>query len=83
MILKLLKLSDTRKIDMQNSHTEVLKNMAIASSAQGDSLRELAEKTHKDSRSIKTLTFIAMVYLPASLVAVSCLSNIVVAGAIH
>jgi hypothetical protein len=45
--------------------------MAQAANAQSDSLRELTEKTNRDSRSVKILTLVAMMYLPASLIAVS------------
>ncbi len=56
---------------MQNAHTAALRSMARAANAQSDSLREMTEKTNRDSRSVKILTFVAMMYLPASLIAVS------------
>lgn len=68
---QLIKLLDYRKADIQNTHVAALRSISIASNAQSDGLRALTEKTHKDSRSVKILTFIAMVYLPASLIAVS------------
>ena len=45
--------------------------MAAAANTQADSLKDLAEKTSKDSRSMKVVTYIAMLYLPATLIAVS------------
>ena len=45
--------------------------MAAAANTQAETLKDLAEKTSKDSRSMKVVTFISMLYLPATLIAVS------------
>ncbi|KIW34743.1 uncharacterized protein PV07_01501 [Cladophialophora immunda] len=67
----LLKLLEYRKADLQTAHTVALRNMAQAANDQSNSLRQLTEQTNRDSRSVKILTFVAMMYLPASLIAVS------------
>ena len=53
----------------QNSDT--MRVVAIATKKDTEIAGKLAEKAQRDSRSVKVLTFIAMLYLPASLVAVS------------
>ncbi|KAK5454370.1 hypothetical protein LTS15_006370 [Exophiala xenobiotica] len=67
----LLKLLEYRKADLQTTQTVALRNMAQAANDQSNSLRQLTEQTNRDSRSVKILTFVAMMYLPASLIAVS------------
>ena len=49
----------------------MLRDLASASNTQSEYLRVLTEKMHKDSRSVRILTFVALVYLPSSLLAVS------------
>ena len=69
--LQLLKLMDYRKADIQNSYSKELRRLATAANAQGDSVRELTEETVRDSQSVKRLSFVAMMFLPANLMAVS------------
>lgn len=71
MIRQLQNLLTLRKTDVHNAHVKTLKDLASASNAQNDKLQVLTEEMHKDSRSVRILTFIALVYLPASLMAVS------------
>lgn len=52
-----------------NSH--VLTELGQAAKQENAAIMKLTEKGRRDSRSTKILTFIAMLYLPASLVAVS------------
>ncbi|MCJ1367845.1 hypothetical protein MMC16_006981 [Acarospora aff. strigata] len=73
----LVKLLDYRRADTLNAHVEGLRFLAAASSAQGESLRSLTEKTRHDSRYMRILTFIAMAYLPASLLAAIMSANLV------
>ena len=55
---------------MQNAHVAALRDLTAASNSQGDHLQALTQKMHKDSRFVRILTFVALVYLPASLIAV-------------
>ena len=48
-----------------------LANIAQAQSAETKIMVALTDKTQKDSRSMRIVTFIAMIYLPANLVMVS------------
>ena len=68
---QLVKLLDYRKVDTLSAHVEELRSLAMTSSVQGESLRDLTEKTRYDSRYMRILTFMAVAYLPASLLAVS------------
>jgi hypothetical protein len=52
-------------------HGNVLTGLATQSNAQGDQLKQLANVAVNDSRSMKIVTFIATLYLPANLLAVS------------
>ncbi|CAF9925437.1 MAG: hypothetical protein HETSPECPRED_005836 [Heterodermia speciosa] len=52
-----------------------LANIAQAQSAETKIMVALADKTRKDSRSMRIVTFIAMIYLPANLVMVSIKSK--------
>ena len=49
----------------------MLRDLAAASNTQNEYLRVLTEKMHKDARSVRVLTFVALIYLPSSLLAVS------------
>ncbi|MCJ1230480.1 hypothetical protein MMC12_007154 [Toensbergia leucococca] len=64
-------LLDYRRVDTLNAHVEELRSLAMTSSLQGEGLRHLTEKTRHDSRYMRILTFMAMAYLPGSLLAVS------------
>lgn len=50
-----------------------LTDMGISAKNESESLRSLSERAVKDSRFMKILTFAALLYLPASLIAVSAL----------
>ena len=69
--LQLLKLLDHKNTNLFNNNVEALRHLVAATNAQCDGIRDLAKKTQADSRSVKTLTLIAISYLPASLIAVS------------
>ena len=45
--------------------------MGAIANAQNDHLRILAAETRADSHSVKVLTFVTTIYLPANLIAVS------------
>jgi hypothetical protein len=51
-----------------------LEAISLESHEESRVLRRIAQQTEKDSITLKTLTFIATVYLPASLIAVSSVS---------
>jgi hypothetical protein len=48
-----------------------LRTITEHAAASNDSMTTLTNDIHSDSKFIKTLTFLAMLYIPASLVAVS------------
>lgn len=66
----LIQLLSYRRADILNAHAEALRGLTATSTAQSASLRDLTEKTRTDSRCMRILTFIALIYLPASLIAV-------------
>ena len=52
-------------------NTETLADLGRTAREDSAALKRLTEQTRRDSRSTKILTFVALLYLPASLVAVS------------
>jgi hypothetical protein len=50
---------------------KALTELGISAKEESESLRILSEQAQKDARFTKILTFVAMLYLPASLIAVS------------
>ncbi|KAE8354537.1 hypothetical protein BDV28DRAFT_79440 [Aspergillus coremiiformis] len=52
-------------------NSEAMHKIALAGNEENKSIKILSEKAQRDSQSVKILTYIAMLYLPASLVAVS------------
>jgi hypothetical protein len=52
-----------------------LEAISLESHEESRALRRIAQQTEKDSITLKTLTFITTVYLPASLIAVSSVSS--------
>ncbi|KAH6680177.1 hypothetical protein B0J14DRAFT_648559 [Halenospora varia] len=61
---------------MMGDMMKVLTELGASAKQENASLVTLTEKTCEDSRFIKTLTFIAMLYLPTSLVATIFSSNL-------
>lgn len=61
----------TRSNNMVQHNSYVLTELGKAAKQENGAIMKLTEKGRSDSRSTKILTFIAMLYLPASLVAVS------------
>lgn len=47
-----------------------IEKLTVASIRENKIIAQLTERAWRDSRSVKNLTFIAMLYLPASLIAV-------------
>jgi hypothetical protein len=56
---------------MMQHMLKLLTDLGASAKEETESLRILSEQAQDDARLIKILTFIAMLYLPASLVAVS------------
>ena len=69
-IPQLIQLLSYRRADTLNAHAKALRGLTATSTAQSASLRDLTEKTRMDSRCMRILTFIALLYLPANLIAV-------------
>lgn len=61
---------------IRSSHTrrdmlKILTDLGISAKHESESLRIISEQAQSDARFTKVLTLVAMLYLPASLVAVS------------
>lgn len=65
----LSKLISHRRVDLLNENTLALRVLAGEANKQSHALRTLAEKSGNDSRVVRVVTFIATLYLPASLIA--------------
>lgn len=50
---------------------DAMREIALAAKAENELMSALLGKSQRDSRTVKVLTYIALIYLPASLVAVS------------
>lgn len=68
---QLSKLLDYRRADLLRAQTVALAQIGLQTNAQGTHLGNLAEEVRVDSRFTKKLTFIAIIYMPANLLAVS------------
>lgn len=54
-----------------NRNSDLMREIAIAAKVENELMAVMVGKSQKDSHTIKLLTIIALIYLPASLVAVS------------
>ena len=54
-----------------NKSSDAMREIALAAKAENELISTLIGKSQKDSHTVKVLTYIALIYLPASLVAVS------------
>jgi hypothetical protein len=61
---------------MMRHMLKLLTDLGASAKEETESLRILSEQAQDDARLIKILTFIAMLYLPASLVAVSLVTSL-------
>ena len=59
--------------ETMNQSLEALRGITYQTQKENNTLSRVALQTQKDSKALKALTTIATVYLPASLIAVSCL----------
>lgn len=55
---------------------DVMKDVAIETKKENEGLAKLAAQTAKDSKTLKTLTLIATIYLPAIFLAVGALASL-------
>lgn len=60
-----------------NKSSEAMREIALAAKAENELISALISKSQKDSHTVKVLTYIALIYLPASLVAEIFNSNLV------
>ena len=51
--------------------SDAMREIALATKAENELMSALIGKSQKDSHTVKVLTYTALIYLPASLVAVS------------
>ena len=57
--------------DALQKGSDAMREIALATKAENELMSALIGKSQKDSRTVKILTYTALIYLPASLVAVS------------
>lgn len=57
--------------DALRKSSDAIRQIALAAKTENELVSALIGKSQKDSRTVKILTYTALVYLPASLVAVS------------
>jgi len=73
----LLKILDYRHDEVIQHNAKAMRDLLAISQREGDTMRVIAQKTQQDSRTMKIVTFVAIVYLPATLVASIFSSSIV------
>lgn len=61
---------DHRNDQALHRHGEAMNMLATEANRESSVMNELSEKMQKDSRSMRVLTSVALIYLPASLIAV-------------
>jgi hypothetical protein len=61
---------DHRNDHVVHHHGEALNRIATQTNRESVVMNELSEKMQKDSRFMRILTSVALIYLPASLIAV-------------
>ncbi|KAF2814367.1 uncharacterized protein BDZ99DRAFT_554904, partial [Mytilinidion resinicola] len=66
--LLILKLLDLRNYNVSNKNAAALKNLAEASSIESRLMVQIARHTSHDSRAMKFTSFIAVIFLPATLI---------------
>ena len=62
--------------DALQKGSDAMREIALATKAENELMSALIGKSQKDSRTVKILTYTALIYLPASLVAVSPVTSI-------
>ena len=62
--------------DALQKGSDAMREIALATKAENELMSALIGKSQKDSHTVKILTYTALIYLPASLVAVSPVSSI-------
>jgi hypothetical protein len=66
-----MKILDFRNDENIRLNVSKTRELLVAAEHESLMLNSIAKQTQKDSRSMKIVTFIALVYLPGTLVAVS------------
>ena len=56
--------------DALRKSSEATREIALAAKAENELISALIRKSQRDSHTVKVLTYIALIYLPASLIAV-------------
>jgi hypothetical protein len=67
----LLKILDYRHDENIRLNVSGTRELLVAAEQESTMLKDIAKRTQQDSRSMKIVTFIALVYLPGTFVAVS------------
>jgi hypothetical protein len=68
--VQILKLLDLRNYDLSNRNAVSLKDLAEAGSIENQLMVTIAQHTSNDSRAMKIISFIAVAFLPATLISV-------------
>ena len=69
--MQLSQILSYRNEDMLVKSSDAMRQIALAAKAENELMSTLIGESRKDSRTVKILTYTALIYLPASLVAVS------------
>ncbi|KAI9779425.1 MAG: hypothetical protein M1839_007390 [Geoglossum umbratile] len=71
------KILDYKNDNTMKENSRIMARMVATANAQSESLKIIAEKTRKDSRLMRIVAFITLVYLPASLIATISSSGLI------
>ena len=69
--MQLSQILNYRNEDMLVKSNDAMREIALATKAENELMSALIGKSQRDSYTVKVLTYVALLYLPASLVAVS------------
>jgi hypothetical protein len=66
-----VKVLDYRHEEKVRQNISQAQDLFVAAQHETNAIKRIAKQTQQDSRSMKIITFIALIYLPGTLVAVS------------
>lgn len=69
--MQLSQILNYRNEEMLVKSNDAMREIALATKAENELMSALIGKSQRDSYTVKVLTYVALLYLPASLVAVS------------
>lgn len=71
LLMQLSQILNYRNEEMLVKSNDAMREIALATKAENELMSALIGKSQRDSYTVKVLTYVALLYLPASLVAVS------------